>query len=243
MSERVAVAASAGGAGEPSERAPSPPGVRLPAARWRDSRLLIGVLLIVLSTLLGARLVASARRSTALMGAATALPAGHLLRAADLVVVDAHLPARSLSGYWPAGSTTRLIGHSLELPLSAGELVPRNAVSFEGPAQPRRVVSVPVDPARLADAAPGDRVDVFVTYKAAATASAVGTTVAVVRGVVFLGTGGSSASGSLAVRLLVPPQATAALVHASELGSLDVVRQQPAGVDPGDVGSSPVVGP
>lgn len=249
MAGGVDVAAAPGRAGSPGSGAPpypvpaSPPASRFAPPRWRDARLLAGVLLVLVSVVVGARLVSAARRTVGLVAAARPLQAGHVLVPGDLAVVQAHAPSGTLTGYWPGQSTAALLGRPVRVPLTVGELVARNAVGTGAAAGPARVVSVPVDPARLADAAPGDLVDVFVTYKGTGASGSGGSTQAVARGVQFLGTGGSSAGGALAVRLLVPTAVTGPLVRASELGSLDVVRQQPAGTDAGSVGSAPLTGP
>jgi Flp pilus assembly protein CpaB len=220
----------------------SPTATRLWTPRWRDGRLAAGVLLVLLAVLLGVRVVGSAQRTTPLLAAGRDLPAGHVLSAADLSVVAAHLPAATSTSYWPAASLAALVGRSLVAPLGAGELVPRSDLA--GPVTgPTRLVSVPVDPGRVPPAAVGDLVDVLATYRTDGASGGPGVTVPVVSGAVFAGTGGSSASGQLAVELTVPVGVAAALVHASELGSLDLVLEQAANGQAGSVGLGPVTGP
>jgi hypothetical protein len=99
-------------------------------------------------------------------------------------------------------------------------------------------VSLPVDPARLPTLAAGDLVDVFATTKTTATVT--GTTVAVLRGARYLGGGDSGSGSTVSLRVEVPVDRTAAVVRASEVASLDVVRERPAGQDAGDVGTTPL---
>ncbi|MHB8452270.1 MAG: hypothetical protein ACYDAQ_17740, partial [Mycobacteriales bacterium] len=125
--------------------------------------------------------------------------------------------------------------------VAAGDLLPRSAVTAGAAVLPTRQVSVPVDPGRVPALAPGQLVDVFATYKGNGATPAV--TLAVVRGAEFLGIGGSSAAGDVAVRLRVPPDEAGLLVEASEVAALDIVAEEPVGNNAGDVGPGPFVAP
>jgi hypothetical protein len=218
----------------------SPRAARLAPRRWRDVRLLVGVFLILVSVLLGVRVVAAAGRTTDVVAAARPLAAGDVLSAGDLTVVAVHLPASSLAGYWPGAQESALLGRRLSGPLGAGSLLARTQIAAARGVGPQREVSVPVDPTRLADVAPGERVDVYATNRTATGAG--GVTVVVVTDVIYLGSAGSSSTGDVAVHVEVPVADTGVLVHASEAGNLDVVRVDPAGGDVGAVGSAPIAG-
>lgn len=217
--------------------APSPPAVRLSRRGWRGGRAATGAALVLLAALLGARAVTLARSRTEVLAVAQALPAGHVLAAGDLLAVAVHLSTAQSGVYWPAADGPGLVGHVVEVPLPAGALLGRSVVSLGAAPEPLRVVSVPVDPGRFAAQQPGQLVDVYATYKANGTVSAF--TEMVVQGAVFLGVGGSTISGAEAIRLLVAPSQAAALVQASELASLDIVGEQPAGLDTGQTATTP----
>ena len=68
-----------------------------------------GLLLILGSVALGGHLIAGASHTTAWVGVTRSLPAGHVLTAADLRAVQAHLPA-SAGGRYFASAPTALVG-------------------------------------------------------------------------------------------------------------------------------------
>lgn len=215
----------------------SPAAARLEPPRWRDRRLVLGVVLILLAVLLGARLLSTRSGGTAVLVAARPLAAGQSITAGDLRVAHVHL-GDATSAYWPAADLAGLSGHPLTSAVAPGDLLPRSAVGATSDPSPTRVVSLPVDPARLPTLTAGDVVDVFATTKATATAR--GATVAVLRGVRYLGEGDSGSGSTVSVRVEVPVARTAAVVRASEVSSLDVVVEHPAGQDAGDVGTTPL---
>lgn len=215
----------------------SPPAARLEPPRWRDRRLVLGVVLILLAVLLGARLLSTHSTTTAVLVAAHPLAAGQPITAGDLRVARVHLGAAT-SAYWPAADLTGLSGHPLTSAVAAGDLLPRSAVGATADPEPTRVVSLPVNPARLPALAPGDLVDVFATTKPTATTA--GTTTAVLRGVRYLGGADAGSGSTVSIRVEVPVARTAAVVRASEVSSLDVVLEHPAGQDAGDVGTTPL---
>lgn len=215
----------------------SPAAARLEPPRWRDRRLVLGVVLILLAVLLGARLLSTRTSTTAVLVAARPLAAGQPLVAGDLEVRRVHL-GTATAAYWPAADRAGLTGHPLTSAVAAGDLLPRSAVGASADPQPTRVVSLPVDPTRLPTLAPGDLVDVFATTKPTATVR--GTTVAVLRGARYLGRGDAGSGSAVSLRVEVPVDRTAAVVRASEVSALDVVLEHPAGQDAGDVGATPL---
>lgn len=219
----------------------SPVAQRLAMPRWRDTRLVLGLVLVLLSVLLGARVISAANRTQLVVTAARGLPVGHVLAESDLATAAVRLTGASAANYWPATDATGLVGHALLVAIAAGDLLPRSAVAAGAAAVPTRQVSVPVDPGRVPALVPGQLVDVFATYKGNGATPPV--TLAVVRGAEFLGIGGSSAAGDVAVRLRVTPAQTGLLVEASEVAALDIVAEEPAGNDAGDVGPGPFVAP
>ncbi|WP_345771644.1 SAF domain-containing protein [Geodermatophilus sabuli] len=107
----------------PVPRRTRPPG-------WLDLRLVLGVLLVLGSVLLGARVVTAADATVPVWSATADLAAGTVLTAADLVAVEVRLD--DAAGAYLATST-RPEGRTLARTVGAGELVPRSAL--EEPAE------------------------------------------------------------------------------------------------------------
>ncbi|MEX5633624.1 SAF domain-containing protein [Parafrankia sp. FMc2] len=140
---------------------PSPPARRLGRRRWRDSRLLVGVLLVLVSVVAGARLFTAADQTRQWVVAAADLPAGHLIVERDLRTVSAHLDGATSGRYYPGDRRGDLVGATLARPVTAGELV--SGADFAGSGAPAtRLVPVIVKSGRVPALAPGDHVDVFV---------------------------------------------------------------------------------
>ena len=141
---------------------------RVSAPGWRDPRLWVGVLLVAVSVVAGARLFSAADDSVAVWAAAGDLAAGAALETEDLVVTRVHFADRGdLSGYFTVDD---------ELPadpamvrgVGAGELVPRAAV---GGAASDDLLEVPVavDPEQVpASVGPGSVVDIYLVSSAPA---------------------------------------------------------------------------
>jgi hypothetical protein len=98
--------------------------------RWLDLRLVLGVLLVLGSVLLGARVVSAADATVPVWSAAGDLAAGTVLTADDLVAV--HVRLGDAAAAYLATSTTPE-GRTLARAVRAGELVPRSAL--ESPAE------------------------------------------------------------------------------------------------------------
>ena len=102
---------------------PVPRRVRAPG--WLDLRLVLGILLVLGSVLLGARVISAADATVPVWSAAQDLAAGTELTPEDLVVVDVRLDgtaAAYLSG------RTRPEGRTVARDVRAGELLPRAAL-------------------------------------------------------------------------------------------------------------------
>ena len=102
---------------------PVPRRVRPP--RWLDLRLVLGVLLVLGSVLLGARVIAAADATVPVWSAAGDLAAGTVLTDGDLVAVSVRLDDAA-GGY--LATSTRPEGRVLGRAVRAGELVPRSAL-------------------------------------------------------------------------------------------------------------------
>ncbi|MDK3256098.1 SAF domain-containing protein [Blastococcus capsensis] len=102
---------------------PTPRRVKAPG--WLDLRLVLGVLLVLGSVLLGARVVSAADATVPVWSAASDLAAGTELTTVDLVVV--HVRLDDAADRYLAGGT-RPEGRTLARGVRAGELLPRSAL-------------------------------------------------------------------------------------------------------------------
>jgi len=141
--------------------------VQVPAARlrrpsWRDSRLLIGVLIVLVSVVAGARVMALADDTVPVFAAATTLPSGHVLAAGDVRVVRVRLGAGA-APYLSAGAGLAK-GLVLARPVGAGELLPVAALGAPG-SMTRRPVSVPLPAPLPVGLQPGMSVDLWSSAK------------------------------------------------------------------------------
>ena len=140
----------------------SPRGSRLPTPGWLDGRLVLGVLLVLVSVVVGARVLSTADRSTLVWAAATDLTAGSQLARADLEPVRVRL--FESSARYLAADGEPPVGYVLEQGVGAGELLPQDALRRPGTDVDFRLVTVPVEaghyPPSLRDQA---RVDLWVT--------------------------------------------------------------------------------
>jgi hypothetical protein len=93
--------------------------------RWLDLRLVLGVLLVLGSVLLGARIVSEADATVPVWAVTGDLAAGTELTVEDLVAVDVRLDDAA-DAYLSAG--TRPEGRTLAGPVRRGELLPRSAL-------------------------------------------------------------------------------------------------------------------
>jgi SAF domain len=114
----------------PPEVLPGPTPRRVRPPRWLDLRLVLGVLLVLGSVLLGARIVSAADATVPVWAADADLAPGTELTVDDLVAVDVRLDD-SAEAYLSAG--TRPEGRVLARAVHEGELLPRSAL--EDPAE------------------------------------------------------------------------------------------------------------
>jgi hypothetical protein len=108
-----------------SAEVPGPTPRRLRPPRWLDLRLVLGVLLVLASVLLGARIVSAADATVPVWAVTGDLAAGTELSAEDLVAVDVRLDDTA-AAYLSAA--TRPEGRTLARAVRSGELLPRTAL-------------------------------------------------------------------------------------------------------------------
>lgn len=138
---------------------PTPSAARLRAPSWRDARLLVGVLLVLVSTVAGAVVVARADDRVPVYAAAGPVVPGQPLTASDVTVVEVQL-GDGAAGYLPADRPLPAHAHALR-EVRPGELIP--ATSVGGPAQVEvQQVALLVDATSAAALTGGSLVDVYV---------------------------------------------------------------------------------
>jgi Flp pilus assembly protein CpaB len=107
------------------DTAPAPAPRRVRPPRWLDLRLVLGVLLVLGSVLLGARIVSAADATVPVWAATGDLAAGTVLTADDLRAVAVRLDDAA-TGY--LSTAVRPDGRTLARAVGAGELLPRAAL-------------------------------------------------------------------------------------------------------------------
>ncbi|MCW2622225.1 MAG: hypothetical protein JWL64_1827 [Frankiales bacterium] len=209
----------------------SPPAARLVTPSWLDLRLVVGVLLVLVSVVVGARVLARADTAQQVWVVAAPLPAGSVLRADDVERRRARL-FEEASSYLPAGpGDPAPAGYVLTRPVSAGELLPRGALRTPQSGPDVREVPVLVEEGHLPeDLARGQLVDVYVTIEAgpaAAAGSRLGTW-RVLSGVPVSRGASDRRAAAGAVLLSTSGADTDALLKAVREGHVDLVRAPPA---------------
>ena len=145
---------------------PTPTATRLRAPTWRDSRLLVGVLLVLLSTVLGSVVVARADDRVPVYAAKGVVAPGQRLTEADVVRVDVLL-GEGAAGYLPADRP--LPGDSWALrELRPGELIPSAGVGGADAVGVQQVALL-VDATSASALSAGSVVDVYVNRPEAGT--------------------------------------------------------------------------
>ncbi len=146
-----------GATGAPTPATPT--ATRLGRPRWRDTRLLVGVLLVLLSVVLGAKVVAEADDTVSVWAVTTDLAPDSVLTAEDLRRVAVRLDD-SLGSYVRADGDVP-VGYVVRRDLRPGELLPAAAIARDDLADRRRV-TVTVDEAVAKGLRRNAVVDVYV---------------------------------------------------------------------------------
>jgi hypothetical protein len=149
----------------PASASAPPPAARVGPAGWRDPRLVLGVVIVAVCVLAGARVLASADDTTAVWAARHDLSRGAPIEQGDLAVARVHLTGSAAGRYLPA-SARLAVGTTASHDVAAGELLARSAITSGSHVD---LVEVPLSlaPDDLpASVRQGARVDVWVTPKA-----------------------------------------------------------------------------
>ena len=166
MTARSASAGTAAARPVPPERATGLPAPtlarRFQAPTWRDTRLLVGVLLVLVSVVAGAVVVDRADHTVPVYAAVRVLTPGTTLALDDLRVVGVRL--EGVTERYLSAAQSPAAGQVLLRTVAAGELVPRSALGARDQVD-LRPVSVPVA-AEVADPlVAGVLVDVWVAAR------------------------------------------------------------------------------
>jgi hypothetical protein len=252
--------------GELSDTPASPQARRVATPGWLDGRLVLGVLLVLVSVVVGARVLAGADRSQLVWAATDELTAGSQLEADDLVPVRVRL-FESGPRYLGADGAPP-VGWVVSRGVGSGELLPEGSLVSPGEDVDFRLVTVPVEVGHYPPSLRAEqRVDLWVTPDAlpsggrptpAPTSDPAGTgqgagdlqsgagarqvlssvrvSTAPVRGEL------ASAGSAVPIVLQVRPDEVAEVVAAMALGRLDVVEVPREAEDAGDLAAPAAAG-
>ena len=145
-----------------SDTPASPRASRLPTPGWLDGRLVLGVLLVLVSVVVGARTLSAADRSALVWAATTDLTAGSQLTRGDLEPVRVRL--FESGGRYLRADSEPPVGYVVRRGIGNGELLPRDALGTPQADVDYRLVTVPVETGHYPPTLQDDqRVDLWVT--------------------------------------------------------------------------------
>lgn len=151
-----------------SDGSGSPAASRLSTPRWLDGRLVLGVLLVLVSVVVGARVLSAADRSQLVWATTGDLAVGSQLTESDLTPVRVRLFA-SVDRYLDASGPPP-VGYVVRRGVGAGELLPDDALVLPEDG-PYRLVTVAVEAGHFPpDLQDEQEVDVWVTPTRAGSA-------------------------------------------------------------------------
>jgi hypothetical protein len=211
---------------------PTPAASRLPRARWLDARLLVGLLLVLLSVVLGAKVLADADRRVLVWSVTRDLGTASTLRSDDLKATSVRLDG--IAGRYLSAAEDP-DGLVLTRPVGRGELLPASAVRRAGTPERRRVV-IEVDRAGVAGLTKGQVVDLYAVPEPSDELAAppqlvlAGVTVAEDVKSADGGFGGAGSGAGLA--LLVDAADVAEVIGAAARGTVYVVQVPTGGSSP-----------
>jgi hypothetical protein len=151
----------------------SPPAVRAGRAHWRDPRLALGLAVVALCTLLGARALAAADDTVAVWAAGHTLGAGQRVGTGDLVRLDVRFGSQSAADRYLSATGGLPDGAVVDRAVEEGELLARSAIAGAG-ADALTEVPLSVETGAVPDTVRvGATVDVYVTLRDSAAAQLV----------------------------------------------------------------------
>jgi hypothetical protein len=220
----VTVTAEVNGRGSGAGVGPSPAGVRLSRRRWRDPRLIIGIVLIAASAVGVAWVVAAADDRVGVWVVSGGVPAGSPVSHTNVTVAEVQVP--DLDTYW-SSSDPIPPGLVATRDFADGELLTQAGVTTPD-ASSIRIVTLPVLRNQMpSDLDVGRRVDVYVVERGASGA-ADGPPQLVLRNAIVSSVDGDSGtfggtSLEVGVALSLPDEQVAKVLDAQARGSLTLV--------------------
>lgn len=163
---------------------------------------MLGVVLVLGSVLIGAKVVSGANHSYRMLAVTRDLAAGTLLNRDEVRTVRVQLPDRG-HGIYLSGEPDEVVGRQLSRALASGELIPISALRS---AAALTTVTVPFDADAAPALAPGQRVEIWLSTKACASVVLLAD-VTVQDAHVSTGGSFSSSGGQTAVLSVAPPLA------------------------------------
>jgi hypothetical protein len=206
--------------------APSAPAQRNRKARWKDGRLVLGVLLVAITALAGAKLLSTADDTTTIWAAKRDVPAGTTLSGDDLTTVRVRFTSGSDADKYVAADA-ELKGLIAARAIDEGEFVPKEAAVAESD-KDRTELPLSVESGRLpSDTAAGDTVDIWVVPKSEnQPATRLWSGVRVLQIDAVKGVAGGSARRQVLIALTKPDlQRLPAALSAMSVGEPTLVRQ------------------
>lgn len=198
------------------------PVMRLRRPRWKDPRLLVGILLVVASVLMGALLVSRLSATTPVLVARSAIAPGDSLDGADLVTVQMRLGEQA--PHYVASPEAIPEGAVAAAAVRPGELLPVSAVGQPADV-PLRPVVIPVDSSVAESVRPGATVELWHTSDEGEDGTPAEAQLLVPEAVVRrIDEGSSLGMRSMAVEVLVPADRLADVLEVlSQDERLDVI--------------------
>jgi hypothetical protein len=141
-----------------SVSSPTPKRVKTPS--WLDLRLIAGVVLVLASLLIGAKVVGGAHRTYRMLAVTHDLAAGSTIRDGDLRPVDVRLPGHGEGVY--VKDTADAVGRQVNRALANGELVPVAALTSS---RALTTLSVPFAGGNAPDLHAGQRIELWLSTK------------------------------------------------------------------------------
>ncbi len=155
------IAPVSGNLGSPGASTTAPQAIRLSRPGWRDPRLWVGVLIVVVSVVAGAQVLAAADDSVAVYAATRSMGAGDTITADDLVVQRVRFADTADVEHYLSPGADFPSEVVLSRGVGAGELLARSAVAQPGD-DGLVQLPVPVDTHRVPPSVfAGSVVDVF----------------------------------------------------------------------------------
>lgn len=208
---------------------------RLARPGWINARTVLGLVLFVMSLVIGRSVLEGAQTTVGVWAAARDLRQDEPIDTSDLVRAEVKLPADVAASY--ALADQDVDGAVLMRPLLEGELVPAGWLSTGAAATTGRSMTVPVSPEHAVGGGlrQGDRVDVFATFDAGSDRARTTLLVRDVEVLDVVEAGGLVMGEEAVVGLTVavtPPEA-ARLAFAIRTAELDVALVAGPGADEG----------